>query len=421
MKKIGSLNKKTAKKTERCQICGSKNLEFIISLGHTPLVNFMHPLNSLPIEETFYTLDLIWCKDCSLVQNSTIVKKEVVFPHQYPYLSGTTKILRENFASLCRECEKIIGLGKNDLVVDIGSNDGTLLENFKKSGYRVLGVEPTQAGTIANKKGIPTLIEYFTKETAKKIKQRFGKAKLVTAANVFAHIDGIHSIVEAIISLLKRDGVFVSESHYLLSLIRKNQYDTIYHEHLRYYSVHSIMKLLQMHDLEVFHVKKIPTHGGSIRVYAARKGEYKVSSSVNEFLKKEKKAGLINGKIFPTFKKKIVQSKTELMCLLGKIKNKGARVYGIGAPSRSTTLINYVGIDDSLVDCVMELKGSNKLNKYIPGTRIPVLEESKLFRDKPEYVLIFSWHIAKELISKLKEKGFKGKFIIPLPMPKIVR
>lgn len=213
--------------------------------------------------------------------------------------------------------------------------------------------------------------------------------------------------------------MFISESHYLLPLVETLQYDTIYHEHLRYYSLHSLKYLLEMHGFEIIHAKQIPTHGGSIRVYAARKGKYQVRNSVAALLKEEEKTILKKEKLFE-FKKRIVISKLELHSMLLNIKKQNKRIYGIGAPSRASTLINYIGLDDGILDCVVEVKNSHKIGKYIPGTLIPVLEESKLFEDQPEYALLLSWHIADELVLKLRQKGFKGKFIAPLPKASIL-
>ena len=216
---------------------------------------------------------------------------------------------------------------------------------------------------------------------------------------------------------MKSDGVFISESHYLVSLIKTNQYDTIYHEHLRYYSLTSLKNLFKRYGMEIIHAKKINTHGGSIRVYAAKKNKFKIKNSVNQILNFEKK--FINWKTFINFKKRIVNSKIDLYSMLKKIKQKGKKIYGIGAPSRASTLINYVKLDENIIDCVLEIKGSYKINHYIPGTKIPILDEKKLFTDRPNYIILFSWHIKNELKRNLKKKGYKGKFIIPLPSPKI--
>jgi hypothetical protein len=218
--------------------------------------------------------------------------------------------------------------------------------------------------------------------------------------------------------MLDEDGIFISESHYLVPLIETLQYDTIYHEHLRYYALQSLTYLLEMHGLEIIHAKRIPTHGGSIRVYAARQRQRPVQPSVAEILAMEERA--LTWERLMEFRRRVSQSKLDVMAMLKDIRGRGEKVYGVGAPSRASTLVNYVGLDDSIIDCVLEIKGSYKIGKMMPGTLIPVIEESKLFTDQPEYALLFSWHIADELIPKLKEKGFRGRFIVPLPTPRIV-
>ncbi len=404
----------------RCQICDSENLSPVLFLGYIPPVNTMPAVGSVAEEQPAYPLELRRCGDCSLVQIGLEVDAEVLFPHSYPYLSGTTRILRENFADLYKKVSTRLGLGPDDLVVDIGSNDGTLLSGFHAGGHRVLGVEPSQAGDVARAAGIDTLTDYFGRDCAEKVRAEYGPARVVTAANVFAHIGDIHSVVDGIVALLSEDGVFVSESHYLLDLIETLQYDTIYHEHLRHYALDSLTHLLAAHGLEVFHVERIPTHGGSIRVYAARTGQYPVEPSVAERRADEEARGIADGSALAGFRERVVQSKLDLHALLAPLKRDGARIFGIGAPSRASTLVNYVGLDDGLIDAVMEVSSSHKLDKHVPGTRIPVLDEQKLFDEQPEYALLLSWHIADDLIRILRKNGYQGQFIIPLPEPRIV-
>lgn len=380
----------------------------------------MPKIGSLAVEEAAYPLELLRCEKCTLVQIGLEVRADILFPPEYPYLSSSTRILRENFAELYRDCKEFFHLQAEDLVVDIGSNDGTLLSNFHQGGHRVLGVEPSQAGEIANAKGIKTKITFFGKNAATDVKKEFGQASVITAANVFAHIGDVHGVVDGITYLLKDDGVFVSESHYLLGLVETLQYDTIYHEHLRYYSLESLKYLLESHGLEIFRVKRIPTHGGSIRVYSGRKGQRPIDASVTALLSEEREKGLTTGKALDNFRSRVIQSKLDLMSLLSELKRKGARIYGVGAPSRASTLVNYIGLDDGILDAVVEIKGSHKIGKYMPGTRLPVLEESILFEKQPEYALFLSWHIANELSENLRKNGYKGKFITPLSTPKVM-
>ena len=403
-----------SKTIDRCQISGAKDLKTILSLGYLPPVNKLKKINSSLYEDVFYPSELMYSQSSKLVQLSTIVNKEILFPKEYPYTSSTTRILRENFKELYEDCKKIINITSKDLIIDIGSNDGNLLNNFKKY-HKVLGITPEKIGKIAIKNGIRTLIRYFDRNTSKLILGKFGKAKIITATNVFAHIENVNLLMKNLLRILKDDGVFISESHYLVSLIKTNQYDTIYHEHLRYYSLTSLKYLFNKYDMEIIHAKKINTHGGSIRVYAAKKKKFKINNSVRKILNYEK--NFLNWKTFNNFKRKVVNSKLKLYSILKKLKNNNKKIYGVGAPSRASTLINYVGLDENIIDCVLEIDGSYKIGNYIPGKKIPILSENKLYNDPPDYLILFSWHIASELKFNLKKKGFKGKFIIPLPHP----
>jgi len=404
---------------DQCQTCGEQNLESVIFLGYLPPVNTMPVFGSRPEEQSAYPAHVVRCPQCSLIQLELIVDAAILFPPEYPYTSGTTKILRENFAELYRDCQSIVSLSADDLIVDIGSNDGTLLSNFAEN-HRVQGVTPEQVGKLAEERGIPTIISFFNESVACSIRDAQGAAKVITATNVFAHMENVHVVIEAMLELLGEDGVFISESHYLPALLETLQYDTIYHEHLRYYSLHSLKYLLEMHGLEVIHAKEIPTHGGSFRVYATRKGCHEIKPSVERLLQKEL-AQSMSDESLSEFRQGVLHSKLGLHALMKDIRQRGERVYGIGAPSRASTLINYVGLDDGILDCVLEIPGSHKIGKYMPGTRIPVEDEQRLFDDQPEYALLLSWHIADDLMPKLKQKGFTGDFIIPLPLPHIIR
>jgi hypothetical protein len=402
---------------ESCQVCGHAPLDTVLSLGYMPPVNQMVPIGQVPRQLPWFPTTLLHCRNCELVQLGLAVDPVIIFPPEYPYTSGTTKLLRDNFADLQRESAAMLGLGDQDLVVDIGSNDGTLLSNFQKGGQRVLGIEPTDVGDIANERGIPTIKRYFGTEVAREVKREYGPASMVTAANCFAHIEDVHAIVDGVVEMLKDDGVFVTESHYLIPLLDTLQYDTIYHEHLRYYSLTSLKHLFEMHGLEVFHARPIPSHGGSIRVYAARHGAHTVQDGVRRMLSAEPR-GEAMIKQLDAFRRDVILSKLRLLSMLRDLKEKGARVAGISAPSRASTLVNYVGLDEGLIDYVCEIAGSLKIGKYMPGTQIPVVDEAKLYSDQPDCAVIFSWHIADELAPKLKAKGFRGQLITPLPVPR---
>ena len=407
-----------SKSVTKCQICNSKKMNSILFLGYLPPVNKFIKINTKPKQEESYPAELLFCNKCKLVQLGLIVHQKILFPFEYPYTSSTTKILRENFKDLSIKISKKFKFGSNDLVIDIGSNDGNLLTNFKNK-FKVLGITPEKIGKIAIKRGIPTLIRYFNLKTANLVIQKYNKAKIITATNVFAHMDNLNEIMRGVKKCLDENGIFVTESHYLIPLLKNVQYDTIYHEHLRYYSVTSLNKLFLKYGLQIFDVEEIPTHGGSIRVYCGYKKKFKVKKSVSLFLKKEK--NYLNQNFFKKFEKKVVSSKLNLLSTLSKIKKLNLRIAGISAPSRAATLINYTGLEKNIVDCIFEIPGSYKIGCYVPGTLIPVIEEKKDDLNRYDYLLIFSWHIYKELKNNLKKKGFKGKFITPLPYPKILR
>jgi SAM-dependent methyltransferase len=404
---------------ECCQVCGHAPLEAVLALGYMPPVNQMVPIGQVPRQQPWFPTNLMHCRACDLVQLGLAVDPAIIFPPDYPYTSGVTKVLRDNFADLYREAAAMLGLGTDDLIVDVGSNDGTLLANFKNGEHRVLGIEPTDVGDIANARHIPTIKRFFGPQVAREVRDKHGAASLVTAANCFAHIEDVHAIVEAVVAMLKPDGVFVSESHYLLALLDTLQYDTIYHEHLRYYSLASLKYLLETHDLEVFHARPIPSHGGSIRVYAARRGTHTVQDSVWSMLAGEPRGEALARRL-ASFRHDVVLSKLRLTSTLRELKEKDATIAGISAPSRASTLINYIGIDEGIIAYVCEIPGSLKIGKYMPGTGIPVVDESRLFSDQPDCAVIFSWHIADELAPKLRAKGFRGQLITPLPVPRVL-
>jgi hypothetical protein len=293
---------------ENCQICGSTALISVLFLGYLPPVNLMRPLDSRAKMEQSYPAELLQCAQCRLVQLGYSVDPHLLFPPEYPYTSGSTRILRENFAELYREVGQRVGLNENDLIVDIGSNDGTLLSNFQQNNYRVAGIEPTLTAKIAEERGIPTVMAFFDEKSVAEIQQRFGTPRIVTAANVFAHIHNIHEVVDCIEDLVGT-GVFISESHYVRDVIEGLQYDTIYHEHLRYYSLGSLQHLLAGHGFRIFHAKRIPTHGGSIRVYASKSKQHPLQDSVSRILAEEEAIGLAGDSWIAAFRNRVSRSK----------------------------------------------------------------------------------------------------------------
>ena len=409
--------KSNSKLINKCQIGCKNKLKQLFFFGYIPAVNDLKKITKGAAKVESYPLELFYCENCKLGQINCIVDREILFPKSYPYTSSTTKILRENFSELSKEIKSFYVLKKNDLIVDIGSNDGNLLSNFKKQ-CRVLGVTPENVGKIAIKKGIPTLLNYFDKKIANKIVSKYGKAKIVTATNVFAHIDKLNNLMKDIKKVLVKDGIFISESHYFIKILKTLQYDTVYHEHMRYYSLTTLNKLFKLYGLRIFHAKEIDTHGGSIRVYASFSKKFKRTNNVKKILNKE--AYELNNKKLEVFKKKIINTKIENLKILSEIVKKGKTIVAVGAPTRGSTLVSYFGLDENMIQAVLEVKNSKKIGNYMPGTKIPVIEESNIKKFKPDYLYLLSWHIKDQLIKIFKKNGFKGKFIVPLPLPKIL-
>ncbi len=404
---------------DKCQICGNERLELIISLGHHPLVQAYLTTDMLKEPEVYYPLDLYRCDKCGLAQIGFAPDPRIVFPPEYPMQTSMTKMYIEHFAKFADFMINKFKLTRNDLVVDIGSNDGTLLKGFHDKGIRVLGIEPANLAEIAISKGIPTVKEYFNEKIAEKIVVEHGKAKVITATNVFGHIVDLDSLMHGISKLLSDDGLFVSESQYLLGLIKETLYDTVYHEHLRYYSLKPLMELLNKFGFNIFDVELIPTHGGSIRVFASKQ-KLPMSERLKQLLEEEKKGKLYDKETYKELRQRIVNSKIKLMKILYEIKNSGKNIVGISAPARGSTTLSYCNIDKDVLDYTVERKGSLKIGLFTPGTHVPIVDEERLFKEQPDYALLLSWHIGEELMKKLRELGYKGKFIMPLPEPKVV-
>jgi hypothetical protein len=264
------------------------------------------------------------------------------------------------------------------------------------------------------------VVAFCEPKITRQVRADYGAARVVTATNLLAHVAEVHDLLESILLLLDADGVLVAEVQDLFGVVKQLQYDSIYHEHIRYYSLESLAYLLEMHGLEVFHAKRIPTHGGSLRVYAARQNSYSIRDSVAQLLTEER-AMLGSFEKLKEFSRRAVMAKLALQNMLFDIKRSGKRIFGVGAASRASMLVNYLAIDDVILDCVVEMPGSPKIGTYMPGTIIPIVEESRLWGEQPEYALLFSWHVADDLVPKLSGKGFNGDYIVPLPQPKIVR
>jgi hypothetical protein len=398
-----------------CQICGSERLQQIIDMGFCAPCDSLLTKGQLRAPEASYPLNLLRCRDCGLVQIDYVVDpKELFFP-DYPYRSGITDTLKANLHAMAGHVGERIGLRAGSLVVDIGSNDGSILEGFKARGMRVTGVEPTKIARIAQAAGIPTINEFFDRGVAARIVGESGKASLVTAANVFAHVNQLSTLLGGIGDLLEDDGYFVSESHYMMSILETLQYDSIYHEHLRYYLLRPLEHLFARHGFTLVDAERIPNYGGSIRVYARKGSGHNVQARLRDMVAEEERASAYEDATYVRFAERIRKSRSELRALMVRLHLEGARVVGVGCPGRSITLLAYCGITPDLMPYIAEQATSLKLGLYTPSTHIPIVDEALMLREQPDYALLLSWHYAQPIVRSLRAKGLRSKIIVPLP------
>ena len=398
-----------------CQICNSKKLNLVLDLGHQPLCDSLLTKEMLNKLEKTFPLRMMWCEECCLAQLDYCVDGNEVYHPDYPYRTGITKELVEYLENMSSSLIKKYNLNENDLVVDLGSNDGTLLNGFKNNRINVIGVEPTNISQIANKNNVETIQDFFTVDVADNIKTKIGEASLILATNMFAHMATIGEVISGIELLLKPDGVFVFENHYLLDVVEGGQFDTIYHEHLRTYSLKSLIKLFSYYNFTVTDVERGTRYGGNIRVHVTKGKNRNVSESVESLLKLEEKSGLYKIETYEKFADRVKQAKNDFMNFILKIKSEGKTIVGNSCPGRSVTLLNYYGVDSELLPYIAEQPTSLKLDKFLPGKHMPIINNEILIKEQPDYVVLLAWHYAKPIMDQLKERGLKSNFIIPLP------
>lgn len=408
-------------KLGRCRICKNKKLERVLDLGEMSLANAFLDKSQLRQNEISYPLRVVWCESCGLLQIDEIVPPEILF-RNYIYVSGTSEALRKHFEGLATEVVKNFKLSSESLVIDIGSNDGTLLKEFKKFGLEVIGVEPAlNISKIAQEEGITTVNDFFSENIAKKIIKDNGKAEAVTATNVVAHFNDLDSLLKGVSYLLKDDGVFVIEVPYLVDLLENVEFDTIYHEHLSYFAVRPLKIFFKEHDLKIINVERVKIHGGTIRVFVSKKkSRYDINENVDQLISLEIKKGLNEVTVYRKFTERVEKLKEDLVSLLQKLKSENKKVIGYGAAAKGNTLLNYYHIGPELIEFIADLSPM-KQNKFTPGTHIPVYSPERIYEIKPDYMLIFSWNFAYEIMkqqSRFKEMG--GEFIIPVPEVRII-
>jgi C-methyltransferase C-terminal domain/Putative zinc binding domain/Methyltransferase domain len=370
----------------RCGSCASPELEPVLDLGMQPLPQARPGAD----DGQRYPLRLVRCPRCTLVQLDYIVPQAELFPADYPYATGNTKALRDHFAGLALEISGHAGW--NDLIADIGGNDGTMLRALRDAdpGYRLLLIEPADQARKAAAAGIDTVQEYFTAELARKIRQEHGPAAVITASSTFGHIPDPHDFLDGVTALLAEDGTFIIENQDWQGVVNSLQIDTVYHEHLRYYTPASLSYLLARHHLLVTSLERLAMHGGSFRATAVREQDRLQARA----------AGI----------------RDRLHAIVRQAAAEGP-VYAVGAPTRATPLVNYADIGGYLA-CACEIAGSEKIGARIPGTGVPVVDEEQLFAGQPPHALLLAWDLADYLVPLLRRRGYQGRIILPLPEPR---
>jgi SAM-dependent methyltransferase len=402
-----------------CRACGGEKLAKFLDLGDQPMANaFLSPAQFK--DEKKYPLDVFFCESCAFVQLGVVVDPKELFG-EYLYVSSTSPVFVKHFDDFAGSVVPRFGL-EGELAVDIGSNDGILLRPLKSRGVRVLGIDPAEnIATQATKSGIETLPRFFNESVGKEVADKYDKAKLMTATNVFAHIDDLDSVMEGVKNLLKDDGVFVIEAPYLAVFLEKKLFDTVYHEHLSYLAVEPLIGFFEKHGMKIFDVQDVSSHGGSMRVFVEREnGPYAVEPSVPEHVRLEKERGLQSFAVYEKFAEEVEENKRELVSLLENLKSDGKKIAGYGAPAKGNTLLHYMGIDSKILDYIVD-DSPPKQGLFTPGTHIPVVSSAKLSEAPPDYLFILAWNFAESIMKKceaFEQSG--GKFIVPVPKPKVV-
>ncbi|MDD4412695.1 MAG: class I SAM-dependent methyltransferase [Patescibacteria group bacterium] len=402
----------------RCRSCNYDITPFF-SLGEMPLVNSFLTQEEIAMEEKF-DLSIGFCPKCYLVQLINIVSPERLF-RDYIYFSATSKFFLEHCRKTAKDLTKKLNLNSKSLVLEIASNDGSQLKFFQDIGIKILGIDPAvNIAELANKNGIPTLPEFFGYDFAKKLKENQNvEADLIFGANVLAHVPEIIDFVRGVKVVLKQKGTAVFEFPYLKGLIEK-KFDTIYHEHVFYYSLIALKNLFQKADLEIYDVEMTPMQGGSLRIFISHPGSYGITENVKNLIAEEIKTGFDKIEIYQELNKNIQDLKNKLMNLLDEIKKAGKKVAAYSAPAKGNILLNYFGIDENYIDFIVD-KAESKQGLYTPGTHLLVYPPEKINQDKPDYLLVLCWNIADEIVDQLKSyHDAGGKFIIPVPDIKIL-
>jgi hypothetical protein len=409
------MNQISHHKRTSCRACGGDRLAMFLSLGEQPLANSFLSGPGQFAKERFYPLDVYLCADCSLVQLLDVVNPEILF-RDYIYVTGTSETMASHNESYAATVTELLALGREDLVVEAASNDGSLLKQFQSRGVRTLGVEPARnLAEAARTSGIETLDRFFNTEEALRIREAHGPAKAVIANNVLAHVDDTQGFLRGGGELIGRDGLVIFEVPYVLELLDRLEYDTIYHEHLCYFSVMALQKLCEAAGLGITRIDRVPVHGGSLRVYAGIKTGH--CREAQELAQQEMSAGLHSLAAYEQFAARVSEHRRLLRSFLCDRLTRGRSLAAYGAPAKGNTLLNYCGIDTSIIPFTVD-RNPRKVGKFTPGMHIPVRPVSALLDQRPDEVLILAWNFAREIMRQQEAYRVQGgRFITPLPAP----
>lgn len=405
-----------------CRGCQSSQLSSVLSLGNTPLANALISPDEMDAEQITYPLELVMCEACSLIQITETVDPEELFGH-YLYFSSFSTTMLEHARQLSHDLIRQKALTGESLVVEIASNDGYLLKNYAAAGIPVLGIEPARnIADVANKNGVRTRSEFFNKESAEALVHEGFKADVIHANNVLAHVADLHGVVAGFRQLLNQDGLVVVEFPYVGDLVEKLEFDTIYHEHLCYFSLTAVNALFASHGLMIVDAQRVPIHGGSLRITAMRDvdAEGKQLQHVSDLLLEEEVSGMTSASFYRDFADQIESLRDELMGLLGEFKSAGKSIAAYGASAKGSTLMNFFGIDNTHVDFVVD-RSDFKQGLLTPGNLLPIYPPSILVEHQPDYVLLLTWNFKEEILKQQQEyRDAGGKFIIPIPSISVV-
>lgn len=412
---------KSHHKRSTCRSCAGETLRSFISLGPTPLANSFLRSPAEFEQEEFYPLDVYFCDKCSLVQLADVIDPEVLF-RNYIYVTGTASTIISHNREYAKTVVDFIGLQEGDLVVEVASNNGSLLGCFRDLGVRVLGVEPAEnIAAMANAVGIETVNRFFNAAAGRDLRNSFGSARAVIGNNVLAHVDDPVDFLTGCKSLISDDGLVIIEVPYLKEFVELVEFDTVYHEHLCYFSITSLMRLCDAVGLSIVRIQRVPVHGGSVRMYAGKRETHGAHApDVAAMAEAERLTGLTAPATFARFAEKARNTREMLRSMLKHLKANGKSIAAYGAPAKGNTLLNYCGIDTELIDFAVD-KNPLKVGMYTPGSHIPILPVTAILERRPDYLLILAWNFADEIIEQQSEfRALGGKFIVPIPEPRIV-